>query len=136
MQTLEVFCYLISSPPMFAGFTIIRGVLILFPMTQAIVVDLFRFIAHVRVSMVHRVHLVISEGDLVDKIFNPHALLSITLGGEPTSQTSRLMCYFEFLIQSINKALLGLLDKFGLALFAKNWLHACSSQEMRLVLGN
>ena len=134
MQTLEVFCYLIGSPPMFAGFTIIRGVLILFPMTLAIVVKLFWFIANVQMPMVCRVHLVISEGNLVDKILNSHALLSITLGCKPTSETSRLMCYLKILILSINKALLRLLDEFSLTLFANNWLHGCSSQELRWIL--
>ena len=95
MQTLEVLCNLISSSPMFAGFTIIWGVLILFPMTQAIVVNLFWFVAHVRIYMVCKVHLVITEGNLVDKIFDSHALLSIKLGCKPSGW---LMCYIKILI--------------------------------------
>ena len=99
MQTLEVFCNLISSSPMLAGFTIIWGVLILFPMTQAIVVNLFWFVAHVRMSMIRKVHFVTIEGNLVDKIFNSYALLSIKLGYKPSCW---LMCYINTLIQSFN----------------------------------
>ena len=95
MQTLKVLCNLISSSPMLASFAIIWGVLILFPMTQAIVVNLFWFVAHVQMSMIRKVHLVITEGDLVDKIFNSHALLSIKLGCEPSSW---LMCCLKILI--------------------------------------
>ena len=95
MQTLEVLCNLISSPPMFAGFTIIWGILILFPMTQAIVVNVFWFIAQVWMYIVCKVHLVISEGDYVDKIFNSHALLSIKLRCESSSW---LMCCLKILI--------------------------------------